>query len=288
MSDQTGPAAPPSADELRARVHRGWTTVAPAWGEHAAYADSRAPEVTQYLLDAVEPRPGDRVLELASGPGGLGIAVAALVAPGEVVMSDVAGPMVEIAGHRAAAVGLNNVQAKVLDLEEIDEPDGSFDIVLCREGLMFAVDPARAVREIRRVLRPGGRTAVAVWGPREQNPWLGRVMEVVSAQQGRPVPPPGVPHPFALQDAQRLQALFENELFDVKITALSTPLHAASFDEWWDRTRALAGPLSAELAAMPSEAAQALRKRAREAVRPFETADGLDFPGVSLIATARR
>jgi ubiquinone/menaquinone biosynthesis C-methylase UbiE len=95
------------------------------------------------------------------------------VAPGgEVVLSDVAAEMTAIAAARAEARGLGNVRTRQLDLERIDEPDGSYDVVLCREGLMLVPDPARAAGEIRRVLRPGGRAALAVWGPRERNPWL--------------------------------------------------------------------------------------------------------------------
>ena len=92
---------------------------------------------------------------------------------GEVVLSDVVPEMTAIAAARAEALGLDNVSTCVLDLEQIDQPDDSYDVVLCREGLMFAADPARAAGEIRRVLRPGGRVALAVWGPRERNPWLG-------------------------------------------------------------------------------------------------------------------
>ena len=87
--------------------------------------------------------------------------------------------------------GAARISTRVLDLEQIDVPDASFDIVVCREGLMFALDPARAVAEIVRVLRPGGRVAVAVWGPRDRNPWLGVLADAVHRQTGAPVPPPG-------------------------------------------------------------------------------------------------
>ncbi len=133
----------------------------------------------------------------------------------------------------------------VLDLEQIEQPDGSYDVVLCREGLMFAPDPARAAREIHRVLRPGGRVALAVWGPRERNPWLGVVLDAVSAQIGAPVPPPGVPGPFSLGDADRVAELLSGAgLADVVVDELATPLRAGSFEEWWTRTSALAGPLA--------------------------------------------
>jgi len=278
------------ADELRARLHGMWTAVAGAWGEHADYADARGAAVTEQMLAASRPQPGERVLELACGPGGVGIAAARLVAPGgEVVLSDVVAEMTAIAGARAAAAGVDNVQARVLDIESIDEPDASYDVVLCREGLMFAPDPARAASEIRRVLRPGGRVAIAVWGPRERNPWLGLVFDAVSAQTGRPVPPPGVPGPFSLGDSATVVALLADAgLAGVQISELPTPLRAGTFEEWWARTSALAGPLAKILAALTEGAAQALRERLRDAVRPYTTPSGLDIPGLTLIASARQ
>jgi SAM-dependent methyltransferase len=277
-------------DDLRTHLHGMWAAVAPAWAEHAAYADTRGAEAAERMLELTMPGPGERVLELACGPGGLGLAAAARVAPGgTVVLSDVAAEMTAIAAARADALGLTNVSTCVLDLESIEQPDGAYDVVLCREGLMFATDPARAAREIQRVLRPGGRVALAVWGPREDNPWLGVVFDAVSAQIGRPVPPPGVPGPFALADAGRLAALLSGAgLAEVSVSELSVPLRAASFEEWWERTSALASPLATVLASLPEPAAQALGARLREATRVYGTPTGLEFPGVGLIAVAHR
>ena len=158
-------------DQVRAHLHRMWGSVAGGWGEHADFVDARGAAVAERMLDLSAPRPGDRVLELGCGPGGPGLAAAELVgARGEVVLSDVAPEMTAIAAARAQ--GLGNVSTRELDLEAIDEPDGAFDVVLCREGIMLTVDPRRAAREIRRILRPGGRVALTVWGPRRGNPWL--------------------------------------------------------------------------------------------------------------------
>ena len=179
----------------------------------------------------------------------------------------------------------------MLDLEQIDEPDAAYDVVLCREGLMFAADPAAAAREIRRVLRPGGRVAVAVWGPRERNPWLGVVFDAVGAQLGGPVPPPGMPGPFALHDADPAGRPADGGRARRSSTSRScaVPLRAASFDEWWTRTSALAGPLTRILASLPGEALEAIRTRLLEATRPYQTdGGGLDFPGVTVVASGRR
>lgn len=277
-------------DELRGQLHRMWSGVAGAWGEHAAFIDARGAVVTERMLDLAGPRPGERVLELACGPGGAGLAAAERVGPsGEVVLSDVSPGMVSIARTRAEARGLKNVSARALDLEQIDQPDSSYDIVLCREGLMLVQNPARALGEIRRVLRPGGRVAIAVWGPRTRNPWLDIVFNLVSARLGMPLPLPGGPHPFALSDANQLTKLMSGAgLADAAVEELSTPYRAQSPTEWWERTRALAGPLAQKLAALPADIQQALRTHACETVLAFDTPTGLVIPGVSLLASARR
>jgi ubiquinone/menaquinone biosynthesis C-methylase UbiE len=284
---QSLPSAP---DPLRARLREMWDGVAPGWEANVDFVDARGAEVTARMLELAAPTPGERVLELACGPGGPGFAAAALVGPdGHVVVSDVSPAMTAIAARRARALGLHAVEARVLDLEEIDEPDEAFDAVFCREGLMLVADPVRAAREIRRVLRPGGRLVLSVWGPRRENPWLGLVFDTVGAQLGTPMPPPGVPHPFSLDDRDRLaEVLSAAGLVEVAIAELTTPYRAATVDEWWSRTAVLAGPLARRLAALePMEASQ-LRDRATQAASPYLGPDGLEFPGVSLLATARR
>jgi SAM-dependent methyltransferase len=275
---------------LRTQLHGMWASVAPAWAEHADYADTRGGVITARLLELSAPGPGERVLELACGAGGVGIAAAGLVGPaGEVVLSDVAAEMTAIAAARAAAAGLGNVRTLTLDLDDLGQPDQAYDVVLCREGLMFALDPAHAVAEIRRILRPGGRVALAVWGPRARNPWLSLVFDAVSAQLGATVPPPGVPGPFALDDPERLAGLLAGAgLADVAVTEVPTPLRDASFEAWLARTSALAGPLAKRLAGLPEPARRQLRDRLEAAVRPYRTPAGLDFPGVSLVASGRR
>jgi SAM-dependent methyltransferase len=264
-----------------------WDAVAPGWERHMEFLEARATPLTTRMLELAALQRGDRVLDLAGGPGGLGLLAAAQA--GSVVISDIAPGMIAIASARAEAAGLANAETRVLDLEAISEPDESFDVVLCRDGIMLVPEPGRAATEIRRVLREGGRFVLAVWGPPARNPWLSTIFKAVGEQTGVPVPPPGTPGPFSLGDAGRLAALLaEAGLREVTVEELSVPYRAGSFDEWVGRSSELAGPVAQLLAALPAQEKAALRERLQDAARPFTTTGGLEFPGLALVASGRR
>jgi enediyne biosynthesis protein CalE5 len=289
MSTSTNLPAPPTADAVRHHVRDIWAAVAASWERHADFVEARGVDVTRALLEETSPGPREHLLELACGAGDVGLAAAALVSPGQVVLSDVAAEMTAIAARRAHARGLVNVTARTFGIEAIEADDASFDVVVCREGLMFAADPALAVREISRVLSHNGRLAIAVWGPKALNPWLGVVFDAVSTQLGRPLPPPGMPSPFALADADALHRLLaDNGLRQVSVRDVSVPLSAPSFDVWFSRATALAGPLATVLADLPEAAGHELEQRLRVAVQRFTRPDdSLRFPGMALVASAR-
>ena len=276
--------------DMRQHVQGMWASVADAWDTYAGLADEVHAAVTTRMLEITAPVPGDQVLELACGAGGAGLAAARLVGPGgEVVLSDVVPRMVAVAGRRAVEQGVTNVRTKVIDLDQIEEPDAAYDVVLCREGLMFAFDPARAAREIARVLRPAGRVGISVWGPRAANPWLSLVFDAAAEVFGGPVPPPGMPGPFALSDRDLLgRILSDAGLGEVAVEEIAGTRRESTFEQWWTRTTALAGPLAQRLAALPDAVRDALREKLREAVRPYESAAGLAFPSLNLLATARK
>jgi SAM-dependent methyltransferase len=281
---------PADADGCDAFLRAMWASVAPSWGENAAYVDTRGALVAQAMLDSAGLRRGERVLELACGPGGVGMAAAAIVGPdGEVVLSDFAPEMTAIAAERAKTAGLTNVSTCEVDLERIAFPDASFDAVLCREGLMLAADPARAVREAHRVLRPDGRAVFTVWGPRDRNPWLGLLFDAVTAQLGTPIPPPGVPGPFSLDEPGALGELLVGAGFaDTDVREIPTPMHTSSVDEWWSVVPALAGPVAGLLGSLPGEVTAAIRACADASMANFAAPDGYELPGVSLLGAGRR
>src|SRR6202042_1488230 len=226
----------PSA--LRDASLQSWEEAASGWTrQQAAMREFSAP-VSHWVIDAIAPQPGDRVLELAAGLGETAMLVAELLAPmGGVIVSDQAEAMLSGAREGSIALGLSNVEFRVLNAEWIDLPVASVDAVLCRWGYMLMADPLAALLETRRVLRPGGRIALAVWDSIEQNPWaLLPSRELI--ERGASTPPaPGTPGPFALGSLQRTTELLEQAGFaDVHVQPLDLHRRHASFEEFWDST----------------------------------------------------
>jgi SAM-dependent methyltransferase len=155
---------------LQRRVQRyGWDLAAATY--ESLWQPSLA-EVHAALLDRAALAPGDRVLDLACGTGLVTLPAARAVGPsGQVIGVDIADRMVEALRERAAAAGLPQVTAARMDAEQLALPDDSVDVVLCALGLMYLPDPGQALQEVKRVLRPGGRAVLAVWGERARCGW---------------------------------------------------------------------------------------------------------------------
>ena len=136
-----------------------------------------------------------------------------------------------IARERATAGGLEGIEFRVLDGEWIDLELASVDAVLCRWGYMLMADPAAALRETRRVLRPGGRVALAVWDRRERNPWSTVPTEVLVSFGLAEPPNPAEPGPYSMSDPDLVAEMLEEAGFtEIRIDALDVPRTAPDFD----------------------------------------------------------
>ena len=158
------------------------------WGKWADQLAEQQVKVNQALLVAAGAKPGAKLLDLASGAGEPAITASGVVGPeGQVTATDISAPMVAAMNARFTRHGLVNVRCQQADMEALPFADGSFDAVSCRYGLMYARDPARAVAEAARVVRPGGRTAFMVWGPEANNNLLFHGVRAANEFLGKPI-----------------------------------------------------------------------------------------------------
>ena len=267
-----------------------WEEAASGWARRADEVRRFGAPVSHWMLDAIEPQPGQRVLELAAGLGETGMLAAELVAPvGGVIVSDQAEAMLEGARARAHELGLTNIEFKVFNAEWIDLPLASVDAVLCRWGYMLMADPGAALAETRRVLRPGGRLALAVWDSVQANPWaLLPAQELIERGLSKPPGPEDPPGPFALGDADRVQEFLAGAGFtDIQVQALELERRHASFEELWEVTLDLSRSFHDAVLERPEAEIEKIKLSLAARFAPHTDAGGaLVIPARTLVAVA--
>jgi len=278
------------AEAYRADARERWEAAAPGWAREREAFQRDAMEVSRWMLEAVDLQPGHTVLELAAGPGDTGLMAAELVKPGgKAIITDNSEGMLEAARKRAQEVGATDVEIRPMEAEWIDMPTASVDAVLCRWGYMLLADPEAALRETRRVLRPGGRVALAAWDGPEHNPWLalmGRVMVDRGLVEPEPPDTPG-PLAFGRRPGQIEELLDAAGFDDIVVEPLDLAMHAASLDAWWDHAIATSGRFSRVVAGLEPAEHYKLRDAVDAAFAPYVRADGtVEIPARALMAAA--
>lgn len=276
-------------EAFRAESRDRWERSAAGWEATRASLQRDGAPVTAWLLDAAGLRPGSTVLEVAAGPGDTGLEAARRVAPGgKAIVTDGAEAMVEAARRWAAELGLDDVEVRPMEAEWLDLPAASVDALLCRWGLMLLADPEAALREWRRVLRPGGHVALAVWGPAADNPWLTRLHGLLVDRGLAPATAPGDPGPFALADRERLaDLLWGAGLTEVQVDAVAFAYRAASLDGWWEHVLATSQRTADAVAGLSPAEHYGLRDAFDAAYGEFVDADGrVAVPARTLVAAA--
>jgi ubiquinone/menaquinone biosynthesis C-methylase UbiE len=243
-------------------------------------------EATQRMLEAAGLRPGDHVLDIAAGTGDQSILAARIVGPdGSILATDSSAEMLGIAARVVQQEGLTNITTRVMDAQQLDLQDNAFDAAICRLGLMLIPHVQQALREIRRVLKPGGKLVALVWSAPENNPLFSLPLAIVStyargASSHRP-------DPFALSDSTILEREFTEAGFDeVRTRALPFQSHYASLDAFLQSTasRLTAGVMGQ----LSHQEQQQLLGEVRQAVSQFEGPHGFVAPAELLLGVGSK
>jgi ubiquinone/menaquinone biosynthesis C-methylase UbiE len=264
---------------LQRRIQRyGWDRAAEhyerLWSSQLKPAHDR-------LLELARLEPGARVLEISCGTGLVTWPLASLVGrSGAILATDISERMVERTAAEAARRGLSQVSSRRMDAESIDAPDASFDAVVCALGLMYVPRVAAALKEMSRVLAPGGRIAAAVWGARGRCGWA-EVFPIVESRVASEV----CPLFFHLGTGDTLAASLTAAGFvNVRAERLSSTLGYSSDEEAADAAF-VGGPVALAYSRFDAATQAAARREYLESIATYRVESGYRVPGEFVIAS---
>ncbi len=274
-----------ASDEATEEVRRVWETIAPGWVRHRDFAFEQQRVVSERLIEAMEARDGDTILELTSGPGETGLLLAERSPGTKVIVSDFAPSMVKAAASAASSRKLTNVECREMDAQRIDLPDSSVQGVMSRYGLMLVPDWNAALAETRRVLSPGRSLSYAVWGPLDQNAWM-MLFGAAMMQRGHFTAPEGGGFfPFTTPDENR-DAVLRAGYEQIDVEVLYNPMKFESMDQYWDVSTSLSGPLALIARDLPKEELEEVRSVVEGFAAPFKTEFGFSLPAQTVFVKA--
>ncbi|WP_136413881.1 methyltransferase domain-containing protein [Herbaspirillum sp. ST 5-3] len=267
-----------------------WNKDGAAWRRWTPTLERWYGVATRQMLDMARIQPDQRILDIAAGAGEPAVSAAERVGPGGYVLAtDISEGIIELALQVARERGLKQIETRAMDGEKLDLPDASFDTVLCRLGLMYMPHPVTALREWRRVLRPGGRVAAAVFSTPDRNSWGALPASIIRRRAQLPPPVPGQPGPFSLGGPGVLEDLFRQAGFaDAELRAVPVPHGAASSAEYVRVAREAFGGFNAMMAHLSPRECESVWNEVEDSMRSFESSSGFEVPGECLVCAATK
>jgi len=268
--------------QLQRRVQRyGWDRASPYY---EIFWQNQLKPAQDLLVEMADFRLGENVLDIACGTGLVSFsALEKLGVHGRVLGTDISERMVEIASSLAVVKNEGRIQFQRMDAEELNLPDNSFDVSVCALGLMYMPDPRKALEEMHRVLKPGGRAAAAVWGQRDQCGWAD-IFEIVDQHVASEV----CPMFFNLGNPDMLSLHFKAAGFvEIKVQRIKTIL------EYKNEEEALGaafegGPVALAYHKFSDQIKQEVHTAYLSSIASFKNESGYEIPGEFVIASGQR
>jgi ubiquinone/menaquinone biosynthesis C-methylase UbiE len=262
-----------------------WVKAAAGWEARADQFARDTMPVSLAMVEAIQPQPGQTILDLAAGLGDTGFLAAELIEPGgQLITSDFSPEMLSAAQRRAKVA---NVRFRQIDLSTpIDQPTATIDGVLCRWGYMLLEDPESALRETRRILKHEGRLALAAWTGPDENLWSAAATRAL-LKRGLVAPPQG-PGQFTWADPNLIVETMEAAGFvEPEVDAIDFVMRFADFDDWWTHLTLTSGAVGEADAKMDFATRSDVLADLEQVAQPFtQPDDRLEIPARTWIARA--
>jgi ubiquinone/menaquinone biosynthesis C-methylase UbiE len=266
-------------NQFKMAQREGWDSVAEGWKEWWKPIEKGAQKLSQRLIELAEIKPGQSVLDVATGIGEPSITAAKVVGTGgHVLATDISRQMLAIAKERATFLRLQDIiEFKESDAENLDLANSSFDAALCRWGLMLFPNLDAAIGKIYSSLVSGGRFAAAVWADATKVPIISLATRIIGSQVQMSASPPGVPNPFSLADTNKLENSLARAGFrDIHIDTVIVTFEFESGKDYCSYCQAVSASARIALSKETEERKEDVwRKVAEEAERNHGTANGL-------------
>jgi SAM-dependent methyltransferase len=258
-----------------------WQAAAEAWHRWGSALATWLGPATETMLDMAGVGSGSRVLDVAAGAGEQTLITARRVGPsGYVLATDISANILEFAAAGARAIGLTNVETRVMDGEKLDELEAdSFDAVISRVGLIYFPDQQKALMGMHRALKPGGRIAAIVYSTAENNRFFSIPISIIRKRAQLPPPLPGQPGPFSLGSPGVLEAAYQRAGFrDIQTLAVPAPLGLTSASECVRFERESFGALHQMMSGLSEAEREETWQEIEQELGQFEGTEGFEGP----------
>lgn len=283
--------APFDAEKSKAATREQWDKHAKGWNDHSEQIGDWLRESTEAMLAMADIGPGTHVLDVAAGAGDQTLDIASRIGPtGSVLATDLSPAILEYAKEKARRAGHYNVETQAADGEDLNVMEASFDVAICRLGLMLFPDPGKGLREMFRALKPGGRVCTMVFSTPDKNPCVTNLISTAFKHAG--VPPRDPYQPGGLLSLGKpglIEELFRQAGFShVATTKMMAPFRLPSVKDYLDFVRTSASPIVQILERLDDAARHAAWAEIERRLSIFNTPNGWEGPNELLLTMGRR